>query len=96
MAHDGQRVLRRGSSIPLSASFSSISFSLRKKPALQRLGRPLMNLSIMRRVPLLRLIWVLSLFLLRAQAGEISKRKVLTSLEDAGFCRSYKFAGEKN
>lgn len=55
-----------------------------------------MNLSIMRKALSLQLFWVLSLFLLRAQAGEISKRKVLTSLEDAGFCRSYKFAGEKN
>lgn len=39
---------------------------------------------------LVQLIWFLSLFLLRTKA------KVLTSLEDAGFCRSYKFAGEKN
>lgn len=49
-----------------------------------------MNLSIMEKSLLLQLTWVLSLFLLRAKA------KVLTSLEDAGFCRSYKFAGEKN
>lgn len=26
----------------------------------------------------------------------MSKRKVLTSLEDAGFCRSYKFGGKKD
>ena len=49
-----------------------------------------MNLSIMGKALLLQLIWVFNLFLLRAEA------KVLTSLEDAGFCRSYKFAGEKN
>lgn len=70
--------------------FSSISFFLSQEPALQPLGRPSMNLSIMEKSLLLQLTWVLSLFLLRAKA------KVLTSLEDAGFCRSYKFAGEKN
>lgn len=94
LARDSQSVSHRVSSI--SVCLFPLFLFPSARTGSPTIGTPIDVLSInMKNVLLLQLIGILSLCLLCAQAGEISKRKVLTSLEDAGFCRSYKFAGEK-